>query len=232
MRKDIQIHIATNDVTLSSQNKVTLREFHWVEMPENKETRYIYGEIVVPTTVSERQIIDNGVYIAIPYTPKYKEMRFRIKRDHGREDETYILNATTGDIWFDVKAAFYGVNERNIFASELFALSQDRYYCIIENNAIRIYSGHETDFNITKANTQNKNLLLACIPGNNYRYPMTGVGLIRWANSNIDVAGLADVLIREYSDDGTPVKDAQYNHELRQLYLTLDTSSVDSDGNI
>ena len=52
MRKDIEIHIGTGDITLPSKNNYTLRDFQWVS---NKTglSRYIYGEVIVPSNLSE-----------------------------------------------------------------------------------------------------------------------------------------------------------------------------------
>lgn len=232
MRKDIEIHINTGDITLPANNRTILRVFNWVERPTNKEQRYLYGEVVIPATLSEETIKNRGIYIIIPYTPIYKEFKLRFKREYGSEHDAYITNPADGTEWFLVQAGLYGNTPQNVFASELISISEDRFYCRFENGIVQLYSGNESDMNIVKANTQNKNMLLACVPSNNYRYPLLGVGLIRWSNSKIDVAGLAEVLKQEFSDDGTPVINAVYDHELRRLYLDLDTTSVDKDGEV
>lgn len=232
MRKDIEIHINTGDITLLAQNRKVLRQFQWIDRPSNLEQRYIYGEVTVPASLSEESIISKGVYVVIPYTPKYKEIRLRFKREYGNDFDSYIKNPVNGSEWFDIQSAIYGINLCNVYASELIAISEDTFFLQFDGGVVRIFSGNESDFNIIKANTQNKNLLLACVPSNNYRYPLTGVGLVRWANSSIDVSNLASVLQKEFGADGTPVKSASYNHELRHLNLILDTTSVDSDGNL
>lgn len=72
MRKDIELHIKTNDIALVATNKAKMRTFRWVDNPSGL-SRYIYGEIDVPAVVSETKIRENGVFVNIPYTPKYKE---------------------------------------------------------------------------------------------------------------------------------------------------------------
>lgn len=232
MRKDIEIHINTGDITLPANNRTVLRQFQWVERPQGKEQRYLYGEVIIPSTLSENSIVSKGVYVTIPYTPINKEIRLRIKREYGNEFDTYIKNPIDGTEWFTVQTSLYGKGQRNVFAPELIAISEDRFYLMFDGGIIRLFSGNKSDLNIIKANTQNKNLLLACIPGNNYRYPLLGVGLVRWTNSSIDVSTLAVVLQKEFANDGTPVRSAEYNHELRHLNLILDTTTVDADGNI
>ena len=80
MRKDIEIHINTGDITLSPHNKFILRPFNWVEN-ESGLMRYIYGEITLPATLSEDVVRKGGIYTTIPYTPIYKEFYVRIKRN-------------------------------------------------------------------------------------------------------------------------------------------------------
>lgn len=233
MRKDLEIHINTGDVTLISKNRVTLRDFQWLEgTPTGMEQRYLYGEVTVPAYVLEDSIFEQGVYVEIPYTPIYKEIKLRIKRVYTEENVQYLRNPKDGSEWFLVQCSLYGDEATNIFASQLMSVSEDRFYISFTGGAILLYSGHEHDLNVVKANTQNKNLLLKCVPGNNYRYPLTGVGLIRWTNSNISVTKLAQVLKEEFSADGTPVIHAKYDFDSKQLYLMLDTSNVDGDGNL
>lgn len=232
MRKDIEIHINTGDITLFSTNRVILRDFQWVERPEGMEQRYLYGEVTVPGNVIEDDILNNGIYVEIPYTPIYQEFKIRVKRQFSDEDSQYLHNVMDGSDWFTVKSAIYGQDLREVYASELMAISEGRFYITFSQGAIQLFSGYESDVTVIKANWQNRNLLLKCVPGNNFRYPLTGVGLIRWTNSNINVTKLAQVLKEQFADDGTPVLSAKYDFDNRQLYMNLDTSNVDKDGDI
>ena len=233
MRKDIEIHINTGDITLTSKNRVILRDFNWLDStPIGMEQRYLYGEVTLPAYVLEDNIFAQGIYIEIPYTPIYKEIKLRIKREYTKEHIQYLRNPKDGSDWFLVQCSLYGNNAVNIFASQLIEVSEDRFYISFSGEIILLYSGYEHDMTVIKANTQNKNLLLKCVPGNNYRYPLTGVGLVRWTNSNINVTKLAQVLKEEFAADGTPVINAKYDFDSKQLYLMLDTSNVDENGDI
>lgn len=70
--------------------------------------------------------------------------------------------------------------------------------------------------------------MLACNPSNNYRYPVSGIGLVRWINAvNINKGNLAEVMQREFLEDGVIVKEASYNYELQEIdHLELDTSNA------
>jgi hypothetical protein len=64
-------------------------------------------------------------------------------------------------------------------------------------------------------------MLLACVPTNNYRYPISGVGLIRWTNGNMSKVSLADRIMSEFNDDGVIVKNASYDYDTKQMSLDL-----------
>lgn len=231
MRKDIEIHINTGDITLSPKNKFTLRPFSWVENSQGL-SRYIYGEVEVPSALSEIHIKNNGIHVSIPYTPKYNEFYIRIKRVLGENSFTYIQNPIDGSEWFLVKAGLFGQALQNIYASQLLIISESSFYIRLNKGIAELYSSAESDMNIIKANRQNSNLLLKCIPTNNYRYPLTGVGLIRWTNSNISYTKLSDTIQREFENDGVLVKNANYDFETKDLKLELDTTNVDNNGEV
>ena len=229
MRKDIEIHIQTNDVTISPQNTFQLRTFRWVSNPTGL-TRYIYGEIDVPSIVTEASIRNNGLYFSIPYTPQYNEFMVRIRRVYENGAYTYVTNLDDGSVWFTVKAGLYGGdNLKNIFASQLLSISENSFYGRIGDNCLELYSSSQSDFNIVAADRQNANCMLACNPSNNYRYPVTGVGLVRWVNSgHINTGNLAEILQREFSEDGVYVKNAQYDYNTKAMeQLELDTSNAE-----
>lgn len=232
MRKDIEIHINSGDIVLASTQHTVLRDFEWIECPEGQEQSYLYGEITVPALLLEDTLIRDGIYLTIPYTPIYKEFKIRIKRLYADENPVFVRNPQDGSEWFLVQSALYGENLRNIAASELVAISEDIFYLSFSAGTLRLYSGRQSDVNIIKANWQNRNLLLKCVPGNNLRYPLTGVGLIRWTNSNISVSKLASVLKNQFSEDGTPVISARYDFDTKKLYLNLNTANVDRDADI
>lgn len=230
MRKDIEIHINTGDITLSPHNRFILRPFNWVENDAGL-MRYIYGEVTIPATLPEASVKSNGIYTTIPYTPIYQEFYVRIKREYADGSYTFLHNPVDGSEWFLVQAAKYGGKFMNVYASELITISESSFHIRLNKGVAEIYSSAESDLNIIKANRQNANMMLKCIPTNCYRYPLTGVGLIRWSQSNIDHTELADVLKREFEEDGVKVNNASYDFDTSDLYLDLDTSNVDSDGN-
>lgn len=224
MRKDIEVHIGTGDITLKSKLQYTLRDFQWVENPTGL-SRYIYAEVTVPSNYSEQYIKNNGVFVFIPYTPKYKEFKVRVKRLYENGSYEYIQNPVDGTDWFLAKVSKYGKNDSNAFASQLIEISDDDFYISFDSGVVRLYSALQSDLNIIKADRQNSNMLLACVPTNNYRYPLTGVGLVRWTNGNMDYTKLADRIESEFSDDGMVVNNASFDYDTKQLSIDASTPS-------
>lgn len=228
MRRDIEIHIKTGDVVIDPQNTYKVRQFRWVTNPTGL-SRYIYGEIDIPNIVTESSIRNNGFYFSIPYTPKYKEFMVRIRRIYDNGSFEYIKNLDDGTEWFLVKVGMYGKELKNAFASMLITISESFFFGKIGSNCLELYSFKQSDFNIIAADRQNANLMLACNPSNNYRYPLSGVGLVRWINAvNINKGSLAEIMKREFLEDNVIVKNASYNYETQEIdQLELDTTNAE-----
>lgn len=228
MRRDIKIDVFTHDINFTFGKARDIYPFGWISNPNGLE-RYIYGEIELPMSVSEDMVKTDGVNIVIPYTSIYKEFYIRIKRKIGNSTYVYMQNPVDGSNWFLAKTGLYGREKVNAYASRLIEVSESSYRIVINKDVAEIYNGENIDFNIAPANAQNKNMLLLCVPGNNYRYPLTGVGLVRFINSNIDYTNLSAVLQREFSNDGVQVIAASYDHNTKYLDLQLNTEQVDNE---
>lgn len=221
MRTDIGIHIKTGDLAFLLDKEGVIYPFSWVSNSAGL-SRYIYGEIEIPASLTLNTVY-KGISCKIPYTAKYKEFYIRIKRLYGNGVSEYIQNPVDGSQWFLVK-----INDTNAWASELIKVSDSfEYTFVIEHGEAKVYSNDRTDFEIVKANRQNANLMLACSPTNNYRFPVSGVGLRSWVNSNSINNEMIDVLRNEFEADGTPVVFAEYDFDSKNLNLKLNTSGVD-----
>ena len=220
MRKDIEIHINTKDVTIVPKNKVKFRPFKWVGTPTGGQVRYIYGEIEVPAQISERSIREKGISVQIPYTPKYKEFMLRVRRVYEDGSSVVLINEVDGSEWFLVTTGLYGSEQKNVFASELISIADGDFTLKFSNGTLQLYSAHQSDFNIIEVDRQNSNCLLACYPTNNYRYPVSGVGLGRWINANAaNSKNMAKIIQREFYADGMTVKSAAFDFETKQMAL-------------
>ena len=225
MRTDIQLHIKTGDVGFINKLSHNVYEFRWVDNPDGLD-RYIYGEVEVPSNITERDVREYGVCFYVPYTPKYKEIKLRIRRKTSNGFE-YVRSQKDNSEWYVVKSGLYGGDIKETYASQLILISRNELYAQIDGSSIVLYDGRDMDFNIVNANQQNTNCMLACVPTNNYKYPGSGIGLVRWINStDINNEGLSDVLNNELEEDGVHVKNAYYNYETNRLELDLDYSNA------
>ena len=226
MRKDIEIHINTGDITLVSKRQFTTQAFRWVDNPSGLSDS-IYGEIEVPYSFSEESIFENGLYVKIPYTPSYRRLKLSVKKSN---DGSYVRNKENNDIWFSVQSGLYGGAVDDVYACQLQLIHPESYYIKLSNSfsTAMIYSSCESDMNIIEANRQNANLLLKCAPSNNYRYPLSGVGLIKFINSNMNHAQLAEAMQTEFIEDGILVSNASFDFETKDLFLDLNALSAKS----
>ena len=144
----------------------------------------------------------------------------RIKRLYENGLYEYLQNPADGTEWFVVKCNLYGTKgHKNVYASQLKLIADNDYYFQFDKGVLNVYGAMESDLNIVKADRQNSNMLLACVPTNNYRYPISGVGLIRWMNGNMDYTALADTIKSEFTDDGVVVNSASFDYDTHQLSL-------------
>lgn len=214
MRRDVKIGVETKDLLLARLHLYT-HKFAWVTNEVGLNQR-VYGEVTLNEGAASQQALKEGVVTHIPYTPLYKDVSVRIKRFVGGREE-FVLNPTDGSVWFD----------STIKASELVSISRDLFHIVFVDGEARFYSGYVSDFIVELANNQNSRMLLECVAGNNYRHPLSGVGLIHFTNSNMNQEELSRVLQNEFENDGVKVKSASYDFDKKDLLLDLDTENVD-----
>ena len=107
-------------------------------------------------------------------------------------------------------------------------VNQDNYLLQLNEGNAYLWSGIMSDMVNINANIQNRNLLLQCIPSNNYRYPTSGVGLIKYLHANLSHSGLAEKLQTEFKDDKVEIINAAFNSYSGDLELDLDFSEADA----
>lgn len=223
MREDIGINIECGDI-FYLENKVSRTnngKFDWVSNPDGL-SRYIYGEVTIPDNITEKNVRENGIIVNIPYTPIDKEFQICLKKQNSDGSSYYITNSQNGSKWFLAKSCLYGGDEKILTAPELILISAIKEYCLkFKDSTALVYDAQIRDFNIIDANRQNANLLLQCIPSNFYRYPISGIGLKRWLNSNINYTRLSEIIKREMQEDGVVAKNISYDFTTKKLYMDL-----------
>jgi len=151
-------------------------------------------------------------------------------RKYGDNHERVVVNPVDGGEWFEVHTKLYGLDETVLKASELLKVSMDDYIVQLDmdEGVAYLWSGIHSDCVNVNANIQNRNLLLRCVPSNNYRYPTSGVGLIRYLHSNLSRTGLADKLQSEFEADLVKVNYAAFDSDTGDLELDLDFTEADA----
>lgn len=226
MRKDIEVNTQIGDVVLADSETLATRDFAW----NSEGDVWLYGQITLPSNYDVSKLQMEGVKVAVPYTPIYKPIKIRIARQYGDSHERAVINPVDGGEWFEVRAKIYGTNETTPKAPELLKISMDDYIMQLDmsNGLAYIWSGAHSDFVNINANIQNRNLLLRCVPSNSYRYPTSGVGLIRYLHSNLSHTGLADRLQDEFEADKVKVNYAAFDADSGDLDLDLDFTEADA----
>lgn len=217
MRQDIHIDTAAGDIVWKETNYTNVRRVELEEMDA-----YVLCTIFIPASFDIRRLQTVGAIAKIPYTPIEKPLKIRFARIYGNNNR-FIANPNTGDDIFDcVVSRHSGLN-----VSQLFEVNEDfMFNVVIDGGTAVLYSADDLDFEQIEANIQNRNLLLRCVPGNYYRYPASGVGMILYLNSNISTTDLARVLQAEFSEEKTVVRNAYYDDDTKKLVLDLDFSEA------
>lgn len=226
MRRDIQINTSINDIVLKDQNRLSTYPFTWV----SESDLYLLGEITIPHTFDVNKLQTEGVKVEIPYTPIYKPFKVRIMRQFDANNSMAVINPVNGSEWFEVHTKLWNQQNTQLCASQLIVISQDTYIVQLDNTngVVYIWSANNTDAVNVAANIQNRNLLLQCIPSNSYRYPTSGVGLVRFLHANLSQTTLANILQDEFKADKVTVKGAAFDSYTGDIELDLDFSEADA----
>ncbi len=223
MRRDIQVNTQIGDMVLTDRNSLSTYPFEWV----GEYDTYILGCVTLPAYF-ERSKLEDGIKIEIPYTPVYKPVKLKIVRDYGEKDKRAFLNTSNNSELFDVRTKLYNLSNKTLKASELFLIDEGTYMLQMTDNDVWLWSSVCSDARNINANIQNRNLLLRCVPSNSYRYPLSGVGLVRYLHGNIPGSDLADVLQSEFEAENVKVLNASFDSDTGNLDLDLDYSKADA----
>lgn len=228
MRRDIQINTQIDDIVLSDRNALNTYPFEWLAETDT----YIRGQVIIPSSYNMSRVYTIGVLIEIPYTPIYKPIQLRILRDYGGSTLRAIPNPMNHEDWYDVYVRLNGASKSaQLYASMLPMISPDKYIVqLIQNEgSAYIWTAEDSDLTNANANIQNRNMMLKCVPSNNYRYPTSGVGLIRYLHGNLSQTDLATRLRTEFKSDKVSVESAAFDSYTGDLDMDLDFSEADAD---
>lgn len=226
MRRDIQVNTQIGDIVLSNRNSLTACSFEWQE----ESDVYLFGRIILPVQYDIKGIYTKGVLVEIPYTPRYKRMRIEVCRTFGTATYQAVRNPVDHSRYFNLKTKYLGGADKTFYAPQLLMIDEDKYVIqLVENSAdAYVWASSDSDLNNVKASIQNRNLLLKCVPSNNYRYPTSGVGLVRYLHSALSQSDLANRLQDEFKNDKVMVNSAAFNSYTGDIDLDLDFTEADA----
>ena len=230
MRRDIHIDTTTGDVVLQDRNKNTITHpFKWI----GESDAYVYGQVIVPSISDLNEVYEHGVKVEIPYTPIYKPIQLTFVQAVDGVVTRTLTNPVNLSTYFYVYAHLLGKEEdAHIKASQLLMINNDGNYIVqLEKNGgnVFMWSGALSDLEVADANIQNRNLMLMCVPSNNYRYPTSGVGLVRYLHGNLDQTDLANRLDSEFKADKVSVNNASFDSYTGDIDLDLDFTEANAE---
>lgn len=224
MRRDIKINTHTHDMVMQDSSKGPAYPFVFI----GENDLCLLGKIVVPYYFDANIAKNDGIKIAIPYTPIYKYLQVTITYPSGNP---VMMNRRNGTEWFDVYVDLYSEKKQQLHVSEFVLVNINSYQLQFddETGECMLWSSNVSDVINADANPQNKDMLLQCNPTNNYRYPLSGVGFVKYVHSIPQQTDLAVVLDREFEADGTPVINADMDDATKEMLLNLDYSKLNED---
>lgn len=212
-RQDICMDTDCGEITTSGNlNSKIFLPFKFLGSIESLgDDACVYGEITVPLSF----VFSDGVTVCvkIPYIAAYKKLMVRFRIDNYTDDMIeHVINRTNNHVWFQVG---------NVKASEFVDFDNQFNFCLVCNNwALDIFSAKDTDLILSESLQQNKVFMLKCFPGNMYRHPTTGVGLVDYICGNIEGSDLATKIQTEFANDKVTVNNASITDD-GVLYLDI-----------
>lgn len=219
-RQDILIDARYGE--LETADDVTGRvycDFRLLEHVDGTDNeRYAYGELSVPQALAARWGEGSALYVRIPYTASYRELRLRLCVTAPGGGTEYLVNPADNRSWYTVQLP----GSVPVRFSEFGALNAEGSYCLVRRaGVLELYSGASTDLRIGAALRQNEVFLLKAAPGTLYQYPTSGVGLIDFLHGNFENTGLATRLQREFESDRMTINSAYMDSETGELLLDV-----------
>ena len=219
-RQDINMNANHGEVNLTGNltSKVFYPFTYLGEIPRMDNEQYCYGEIIVPPDFEKHYRTGEGIRVVIPYIPEYKQISVRFLFDTGNGNSQYMTNRRNNGQWFTLTQE-NGV----IYLSEFPLFNEEGIFQLIfqETGTLTLYSGTESDFIIKPSLKQDEVFMLKSLTGNLYQYPTTGVGLINYLHANVETSGLSTKLLKEFSDDGMIIHNAQIDSLTGELVLNV-----------
>ena len=230
MVRDLMLDMEERDLLFTGKYDplLPMLDSFWGNLLEgDDECSDLICNIVIPeSSLSATQHTDTETLVCFKsqYVPNTSNFRIRlVKLSEGKYSLYDSSFGNTG-----VLAHSY-VQNRNvatpIAASVLPLIDIDGEYLakLVTNsksvslNKAYVYSAKNTDIKVDFSDNQASQLLSVCIPGCYHRYPMLGVGIVKYLNCVIGHSDLIDVLQSQFESDDRQIQEAEFDNETGKL---------------
>lgn len=245
MVRDLILDIKERDLLFEDKSNANMPVFDsvWGNIfDEDKAVDVLICNIIIPEGYWRSIEYQDNEFICrftSAYIPDIRNFRIRLVAIH--EGHYSLFSSIRGD--FGIPVNSYAISKNlatPISASMLPFIDIDGQFLVklvqSPNSELLdrayIYSSKKTDLNINYSDDQASQLLSICMPGKSYRYPTTGVGIIKYLNAVIDHTDLHTVLETQFSGDNKTILSADFDSETCNLDVLCNPEKAIEDENL
>lgn len=245
MVRDLILDIKERDLLFEDKSNANIPVFDsvWGNIfDEDEAVEVLICNIIIPEGYWRSIEYQNDEFICrftSPYVHDIRNFRVRLVAIH--EGHYSLFASIRGDFGIPVNSYALSKNmAAPISASMLPFIDIDGQFLVklVRNpnsellDRAYIYSSKITDLNINYSDDQASQLLSVCMPGKNYRYPTTGVGIIKYLNAIIDHTDLQSVLETQFAGDNKTILSADFDSETCNLDVLCNPEKAIDDTNL
>lgn len=230
MVRDLTLDMKERDLLFQNKSNPNMPAFDsvWGNLfDEDEAIEVLICNIIIPERYWRTIEYQNNEFVCqftSPYVPDTRNFRVRLVAiQNGRYS---LFSNIRGDFGIPVNSFAISKNmAAPIPASMLPYVDIDGNFTIklVRNpyseilDRAYIYSSKISDLGIDFSDDQASQLLSICAPGKSYRYPTTGVGIIKYLNAVIDHTDLQTALETQFTGDNKTILSADFDSDTCNL---------------
>lgn len=245
MVRDLILDIKERDLLLEDKSNANMPVFDsvWGNIfDEDDAVEVLMCNIIIPEDYWRSIEYQDNEFICrftSPYVPDIRNFRIRLVAIH--EGYYSLFSSIRGNFGIPVNSYAFSKNmAAPISASMLPFIDIDGQFIVklVRNpqsellDRAYIYSSKISDLYINYSDDQASQLLSICAPGKSYRYPTTGVGIIKYLNAVIDHTDLQTVLETQFTGDNKTILSADFDSETCNLEVLCNPEKAIEDENL
>lgn len=219
MRTDIAFNIECGDLMMAKVpvSQAVVYDAEWKhEMVGGSFNESIYIELGGGTAQELKNKILNTLFlVTLPYRAYSNNCYVRFTSNGTIVSSINFPTLKEMPSAFPVYANLYGRQVQLKSCATKAVSGNDSFIITVDPDLSKAIIGpsENIDLHIRTVDYQDAFLILKCRSGNLYRYPVTGVGLMDWMQSNGDYSGLSQLMTRELNKDGITVQQASISED-------------------